>query len=220
MGLTRACVLLRVFPACGSNPCQNDGTCRLISSTGQEVCSCRHGYSGPHCSVGEWGVVMRCVCVCVRVWGMPAGEDMSEQLKLHSAVFRFCRQCGRDFTEGLFQLDFRAAGGDLLRGFLFRTVCDCRVWGVGVAVGGWCACRSGLGVLWRQGRRLQRGGEHHGLRRAVSAVELGPAVWRAPRGHRGRLASQRPRGSRLLQVRPRLTSHPASADVATRGTWS
>lgn len=43
----------RVFPACRSNPCQNDGACRLIVSTGQEVCYCRRGYSGPYCSVGE-----------------------------------------------------------------------------------------------------------------------------------------------------------------------
>lgn len=79
--------------------------------------------------------------------------------------------------------------------------------------GGVCACRSGLGVLRRPGRRLQRDGEHRRLGRAVSAVELGPAVQRAPRGHRGRLAPQRPRGSRLLQVRPR----PHPADVAARG---
>ncbi|XP_056883142.1 hepatocyte growth factor activator isoform X1 [Takifugu flavidus] len=39
------------YTTCRSNPCQNDGACRLIVSTGQEVCYCRRGYSGPHCSV-------------------------------------------------------------------------------------------------------------------------------------------------------------------------
>uniref|UniRef100_H3CKM3 trypsin n=1 Tax=Tetraodon nigroviridis TaxID=99883 RepID=H3CKM3_TETNG len=39
------------YTACRSNPCHNDGTCRLISSTGREVCSCRHGYGGAHCGV-------------------------------------------------------------------------------------------------------------------------------------------------------------------------
>lgn len=47
-------MLVRVFPACSSNPCQNNGACRLILSSGQEVCNCRHGYSGPYCSIGEW----------------------------------------------------------------------------------------------------------------------------------------------------------------------
>ncbi|XP_044196429.1 hepatocyte growth factor activator isoform X1 [Thunnus albacares] len=38
------------YTTCRSNPCQNDGTCRLIIATRKEVCSCRRGYSGPHCS--------------------------------------------------------------------------------------------------------------------------------------------------------------------------
>ncbi|XP_070710876.1 hepatocyte growth factor activator [Pempheris klunzingeri] len=38
------------YTMCRSNPCQNDGTCRLITATGKEACNCRHGYSGPHCS--------------------------------------------------------------------------------------------------------------------------------------------------------------------------
>ncbi|XP_030017472.1 hepatocyte growth factor activator isoform X3 [Sphaeramia orbicularis] len=38
------------YTMCRSNPCQNEGTCRLITSTGKEVCNCRRGYSGPHCS--------------------------------------------------------------------------------------------------------------------------------------------------------------------------
>ncbi|XP_067437088.1 hepatocyte growth factor activator isoform X1 [Thunnus thynnus] len=38
------------YTTCRSNPCQNDGTCRLIVATRKEVCSCRRGYSGPHCS--------------------------------------------------------------------------------------------------------------------------------------------------------------------------
>ncbi|KAM8747895.1 hepatocyte growth factor activator isoform 2-T2 [Acanthopagrus schlegelii] len=39
------------YTACRSNPCQNDGACRLIVATGREVCNCRHGFSGPHCSL-------------------------------------------------------------------------------------------------------------------------------------------------------------------------
>ncbi|KAM9836423.1 hepatocyte growth factor activator [Aulostomus maculatus] len=38
------------YTTCRSDPCQNDGTCRMIISTGKEVCSCRQGFSGPHCS--------------------------------------------------------------------------------------------------------------------------------------------------------------------------
>ncbi|XP_030286671.1 hepatocyte growth factor activator isoform X3 [Sparus aurata] len=41
------------YTACRSNPCQNDGACRLIVATGREVCHCRHGYSGPHCSLAS-----------------------------------------------------------------------------------------------------------------------------------------------------------------------
>ncbi|XP_005464505.1 hepatocyte growth factor activator isoform X5 [Oreochromis niloticus] len=41
------------YTMCRTNPCQNDGTCRLIISTGKEVCNCRHGYSGPHCSLAS-----------------------------------------------------------------------------------------------------------------------------------------------------------------------
>ncbi|KAM3590553.1 uncharacterized protein V6R79_011763 [Siganus canaliculatus] len=39
------------YTVCRSNPCQNDGTCRLITATGKEVCSCRRGYGGPFCSL-------------------------------------------------------------------------------------------------------------------------------------------------------------------------
>ncbi|XP_047428167.1 hepatocyte growth factor activator isoform X1 [Mugil cephalus] len=39
------------YTMCHKNPCQNDGACRLITSTGKEVCHCRYGYSGPHCSL-------------------------------------------------------------------------------------------------------------------------------------------------------------------------
>ncbi|XP_039996358.1 hepatocyte growth factor activator isoform X3 [Xiphias gladius] len=39
------------YTMCRLNPCHNDGTCRLITATGKEVCSCRRGYSGPHCSL-------------------------------------------------------------------------------------------------------------------------------------------------------------------------
>ncbi|XP_020779681.1 hepatocyte growth factor activator isoform X2 [Boleophthalmus pectinirostris] len=39
------------YTACQSNPCQNEGLCRLITSTGKEVCYCQRGYSGPDCSL-------------------------------------------------------------------------------------------------------------------------------------------------------------------------
>uniref|UniRef100_A0A3Q3KWW2 trypsin n=1 Tax=Mastacembelus armatus TaxID=205130 RepID=A0A3Q3KWW2_9TELE len=39
------------YTMCHRNPCHNDGTCRLITSTGKEVCNCRYGYSGPYCSL-------------------------------------------------------------------------------------------------------------------------------------------------------------------------
>ncbi|XP_035810926.2 hepatocyte growth factor activator isoform X2 [Amphiprion ocellaris] len=38
------------YTMCRTNPCQNDGTCRMITSTGREVCNCRRGYTGPYCS--------------------------------------------------------------------------------------------------------------------------------------------------------------------------
>nr|XP_057922521.1 hepatocyte growth factor activator isoform X1 [Doryrhamphus excisus] len=38
------------YTACRSNPCQHDGVCRMIVATGKEVCHCRNGYGGPHCS--------------------------------------------------------------------------------------------------------------------------------------------------------------------------
>ncbi|XP_032367192.1 hepatocyte growth factor activator isoform X2 [Etheostoma spectabile] len=41
------------YTMCRSNPCQNDGTCRLITSTDKEVCNCRRGYSGPYCSLAS-----------------------------------------------------------------------------------------------------------------------------------------------------------------------
>ncbi|XP_024144395.1 hepatocyte growth factor activator isoform X3 [Oryzias melastigma] len=39
------------YTTCHSNPCQNDGTCRLITSTRKEVCHCRSSYAGPHCDL-------------------------------------------------------------------------------------------------------------------------------------------------------------------------
>ncbi|KAM6908936.1 hepatocyte growth factor activator [Xenentodon cancila] len=39
------------YTMCHTNPCQNEGTCRLITSTGKEVCYCKNGYAGPHCSL-------------------------------------------------------------------------------------------------------------------------------------------------------------------------
>ncbi|KAL4641496.1 hepatocyte growth factor activator isoform X1 [Arapaima gigas] len=39
------------YGACTSNPCQNEGVCRTITSTGEAVCACRPGFAGPHCSI-------------------------------------------------------------------------------------------------------------------------------------------------------------------------
>ncbi|XP_015254540.1 PREDICTED: hepatocyte growth factor activator isoform X1 [Cyprinodon variegatus] len=39
------------YRMCRRNPCKNQGTCRLITSTGKEVCFCKMGYSGPDCSL-------------------------------------------------------------------------------------------------------------------------------------------------------------------------
>ncbi|MBN3316751.1 HGFA factor, partial [Atractosteus spatula] len=39
------------YTACTTNPCKNDGTCRLIVSTGEAVCACRPGHTGPYCSI-------------------------------------------------------------------------------------------------------------------------------------------------------------------------
>ncbi|XP_030635325.1 hepatocyte growth factor activator [Chanos chanos] len=38
------------YTLCRTNPCENDGACRMIEATGEEVCYCRPGYSGPLCS--------------------------------------------------------------------------------------------------------------------------------------------------------------------------
>ncbi|KAK6493782.1 hepatocyte growth factor activator-like isoform X1 [Huso huso] len=39
------------YTECSTNPCQHEGTCRLIVSTGKPVCFCRPGFAGPHCSL-------------------------------------------------------------------------------------------------------------------------------------------------------------------------
>nr|XP_015802394.2 hepatocyte growth factor activator [Nothobranchius furzeri] len=39
------------YTKCSMNPCQNHGTCRMISSTGKQVCHCRFGFDGPRCSI-------------------------------------------------------------------------------------------------------------------------------------------------------------------------
>uniref|UniRef100_A0A3B4BG85 trypsin n=1 Tax=Periophthalmus magnuspinnatus TaxID=409849 RepID=A0A3B4BG85_9GOBI len=41
----------RAHYTCRSNPCQNEGLCRIITSTGEEVCYCRPGYNGADCSL-------------------------------------------------------------------------------------------------------------------------------------------------------------------------
>uniref|UniRef100_A0AAY5KXM7 trypsin n=1 Tax=Esox lucius TaxID=8010 RepID=A0AAY5KXM7_ESOLU len=41
------------YIGCSKNPCENDGACRLLTATREEVCACRAGYSGPYCRIGE-----------------------------------------------------------------------------------------------------------------------------------------------------------------------
>ncbi|XP_036439056.1 hepatocyte growth factor activator isoform X3 [Colossoma macropomum] len=38
------------YRVCSSNPCENEGICRIIEGTG-EVCACREEYSGTRCSI-------------------------------------------------------------------------------------------------------------------------------------------------------------------------
>ncbi|XP_010886156.1 hepatocyte growth factor activator [Esox lucius] len=39
------------YIGCSKNPCENDGACRLLTATREEVCACRAGYSGPYCRI-------------------------------------------------------------------------------------------------------------------------------------------------------------------------
>ncbi|KAG7271726.1 hypothetical protein CRUP_001310 [Coryphaenoides rupestris] len=45
---------------CHSNPCQNEGICRQITATGEEVCHCRAGYTGANCSFDITEPVREC----------------------------------------------------------------------------------------------------------------------------------------------------------------
>ncbi|XP_067117644.1 hepatocyte growth factor activator isoform X2 [Osmerus mordax] len=39
------------YTVCRENPCMNEGSCRRISTTGEEVCACRPGHSGAYCNI-------------------------------------------------------------------------------------------------------------------------------------------------------------------------
>ncbi|KAK3523466.1 hypothetical protein QTP86_033597, partial [Hemibagrus guttatus] len=39
------------YRVCLINPCENEGTCRIIEKTREAVCACRPGYSGPYCNI-------------------------------------------------------------------------------------------------------------------------------------------------------------------------
>ncbi|KAF4071452.1 hypothetical protein AMELA_G00273420 [Ameiurus melas] len=39
------------YKVCSSNPCENEGTCRIIEATREAVCACRPGFRGPYCSI-------------------------------------------------------------------------------------------------------------------------------------------------------------------------
>ncbi|XP_051555161.1 hepatocyte growth factor activator-like [Myxocyprinus asiaticus] len=39
------------YTVCSSNRCENDGVCRMIEATGEEVCGCTQGYTGQYCNI-------------------------------------------------------------------------------------------------------------------------------------------------------------------------
>ncbi|TSY83944.1 Protein Dok-7 [Bagarius yarrelli] len=39
------------YRECLTNPCENEGTCRVIKTTREAVCACRPGYRGPYCNI-------------------------------------------------------------------------------------------------------------------------------------------------------------------------
>ncbi|XP_056318454.1 hepatocyte growth factor activator [Danio aesculapii] len=39
------------YTVCSRNPCENDGVCRMIEATGEEVCGCISGYTGQYCNI-------------------------------------------------------------------------------------------------------------------------------------------------------------------------
>lgn len=66
---------------CPTNPCENEGSCRIIETTREAVCACRPGYTGPYCSICKYIntdhlhapthtiKLSQCICVCVFVHG-------------------------------------------------------------------------------------------------------------------------------------------------------
>lgn len=207
-----------VCPVCSSNPCQNDGSCRLITETGKEVCNCRGGYSGPRCSLGEWGARLcsesqqissscvflfacSCTCACaIMVWCPLAGEDMSG---LHSsdvsvAVSSCSQLCLLTCPDR-----FKRKGG---RRSVFSSKPIRKLLRLHWMLSRnpdtfpFCMCRAWGGVLQQQGHQLPRGGGHHGVRCSVPALGLRPAVWWVSRWHSQRLAAPGPWRTRFLQV--------------------
>lgn len=43
-----------VCVVCLRNHCENDGVCRIIEATGEEVCGCKSGYIGKYCNISEY----------------------------------------------------------------------------------------------------------------------------------------------------------------------
>ncbi|XP_067284966.1 hepatocyte growth factor activator [Pseudorasbora parva] len=39
------------YTVCFRNLCENDGVCRMIEATGEEVCGCKSGYTGQYCNI-------------------------------------------------------------------------------------------------------------------------------------------------------------------------
>lgn len=46
-------VYVCVCVACLRNSCANDGVCRMIEATGEEVCGCTSGFIGQYCNISE-----------------------------------------------------------------------------------------------------------------------------------------------------------------------
>ncbi|XP_016360589.1 hepatocyte growth factor activator [Sinocyclocheilus anshuiensis] len=117
----------RLLNACSRNRCENDGVCRMIEATGEEVCGCTSGYTGQYCDIkpgeqcyGDSGALYRGV-VNITVSGsscLPWNSDLLfTELTVetvHSAARRglgehaFCRNPDQDKLPWCYTMTERA----------------------------------------------------------------------------------------------------------------